>query len=216
MYHYYNITNIYLFNLFLFFSFSYTGSLWHTGFLQMQSVRVSLQLQCVHFSCCGTKCLFEVHKFLQLQYTGLIAPHHLNSPTCGILVPQPRIKPTSSELEDRFLITGPTGKSQYVFYNCLCIYFYWTSLVAQMVKCLSTMRETWVRSLSQEDSLEKEMETHSSTLAQKIPWTEEPGAGYCPRGRNLVQATVHGVAKSGTQLSDFIFTLFSFAEIFLS
>ena len=40
-----------------------------------------------------------------------------------------------------------------------------TSLVAQMVKCLSTMQETWVRSLGQEDSLEKEMATHSSILA---------------------------------------------------
>ena len=57
-----------------------------------------------------------------------------------------------------------------------------TSLVAQTVKCLSTMRETWVRSLGQEDSLEKEMAIHSSTLAWKIPWTEELGAGHCPWG----------------------------------
>ena len=47
------------------------------------------------------------------------------------------------------------------------------------VKRLFTMRETWVLSLGQEDSLEKEMATHSSTLAWKIPWTEELGAGYC-------------------------------------
>ena len=46
---------------------------------------------------------------------------------------------------------------------------------AQMVKHLSIMLETQVRSLGQEDSLEKEMVTHSSTLALKIPWTEEPG-----------------------------------------
>ena len=52
---------------------------------------------------------------------------------------------------------------------------FWTSLVAQIVKRLSTMRETWVRSLGREDPLEKEMATHSSTLAWKIPWTEEPG-----------------------------------------
>ena len=44
-----------------------------------------------------------------------------------------------------------------------------------MVKCLPTMQETWVRSLGQEDPLEKEKTTHSSTLAWKIPWTEEPG-----------------------------------------
>ena len=50
-----------------------------------------------------------------------------------------------------------------------------TSLVAQMVKRLPAMRKTRVRSLSQEDPLEKEMATHSSTLAWKIPWTEEPG-----------------------------------------
>ena len=49
------------------------------------------------------------------------------------------------------------------------------SLVAQMVKRLPIMRETWVQPLGQEDPLEKEMATHSSTLAWKIPWTEEPG-----------------------------------------
>ena len=47
--------------------------------------------------------------------------------------------------------------------------------MAQMVKRLSTMQETWVQSLSREDSLEKEMATHSSTLAWKILWIEEPG-----------------------------------------
>ena len=54
-----------------------------------------------------------------------------------------------------------------------------------MVKHLTTMRETWVRSLDQEDPLEKAMETPSSTLSWKIPWTEEPG-----------KATVHGVTES--------------------
>ena len=49
------------------------------------------------------------------------------------------------------------------------------SLVAQMVKQLPAMWETWVRSLGQEDPLEKEMTIHSSTLAWKIPWTEERG-----------------------------------------
>ena len=51
----------------------------------------------------------------------------------------------------------------------------WTSLVAQTVKCLPTMRETPVRSLGREDLLEKEVATHSSILAWKIPWTEKPG-----------------------------------------
>ena len=50
-----------------------------------------------------------------------------------------------------------------------------TSLVAQRVKCLPTMGETWVQSLGREDLLEKEMATHSSILAWKIPWMEEPG-----------------------------------------
>ena len=48
------------------------------------------------------------------------------------------------------------------------------SLVAQTVKRLPTMWETWVQSLGREDPLEKEMATHSSTLAWKIPWMEEP------------------------------------------
>ena len=49
------------------------------------------------------------------------------------------------------------------------------SLTAQLVKNLPAMRETWVRSLGREDPLEKEMATHSSILAWRIPWTEEPG-----------------------------------------
>ena len=49
-----------------------------------------------------------------------------------------------------------------------------TSLVAHMVKSLPAMQETWVRSLGREDPVKKEMATHSSTLAWKIPWTEEP------------------------------------------
>ena len=49
-----------------------------------------------------------------------------------------------------------------------------TSLVAQTIKRLPTVQETWVQSLDRED-LEKEMTTHSSMLAWKIPWMEEPG-----------------------------------------
>ena len=51
----------------------------------------------------------------------------------------------------------------------------WVSLVAQMIKNLPVMQETWVRSLGQEVPLEKEMVTHSSILAWRIPWTEELG-----------------------------------------
>ena len=51
----------------------------------------------------------------------------------------------------------------------------WAFLVAQKVKHLAAMQETQVRSLGQEDPLEKEMATQSSNLAWKIPWTEESG-----------------------------------------
>ena len=64
------------------------------------------------------------------------------------------------------------------------------SLVAQAVKRLPARRETWVRFLGREDPLEKEMATYSSTLAWKIPWTEEPDR-------------LQGVAKSRTRMSDF-------------
>ena len=60
-------------------------------------------------------------------------------------------------------------------------------LVAQMVKNLPVMREIWVQVLVREDPLESGMTTHSSILAWRIPWTEEPGG-----------ATIHGVAKSWT------------------
>ena len=65
----------------------------------------------------------------------------------------------------------------------------WASLVAQMVKNLPTMQKTWVRSLGWEDPLEEGMATHSSILAWRIPWTEEPGG-----------ATVYGVSKSQTRV----------------
>ena len=57
----------------------------------------------------------------------------------------------------------------------------WASLVAQLVKNLLAMRETWVQSLGWEDPLEKEKATHSSILAWRIPWTK-----------------IHGVAESDT------------------
>ena len=59
------------------------------------------------------------------------------------------------------------------------------SVVAQMVKNLPSMQEIWVQSLGQEDPLEKEMVPHSSILAWRIPWTEEPG-GLQPRGAQRV------------------------------
>ena len=56
------------------------------------------------------------------------------------------------------------------------------SLVAQMVKNMLVMQKTWVQSLGRDDPLEKEMATHSSILAWRIPWTEEPGGLYSPWG----------------------------------
>ena len=47
--------------------------------------------------------------------------------------------------------------------------------MVQRLKCLPAMQETWVQSLGREDPLEKEMATHSSILAWRIPWMEEPG-----------------------------------------
>ena len=67
--------------------------------------------------------------------------------------------------------------------------------MAQMVKRLPALRETRVQSMGQEDPLEKEMATHSTTLAWKIPWMEEPG-GLQSMG-----------PQSRTRLSDFTFFL---------
>ena len=61
--------------------------------------------------------------------------------------------------------------------------------MAQMVKHLPAVRETRVRSLGWEDLLEKEMATHSSTLAWRIPRTEEPGRLYSPWGRKESDTT---------------------------
>ena len=54
-------------------------------------------------------------------------------------------------------------------------YGIWASLVAQIVKNLPSLQETWVLSLGREDPLEEIMAAHSSILAWRIPWTEEPG-----------------------------------------
>ena len=71
----------------------------------------------------------------------------------------------------------------------LIVYILQASLVAQMVKNLPPLQETWVQSLGREDPPEEGMTTHSRILAWSIPWTEEPGG-----------ATVHGVPKSRTRL----------------
>ena len=79
----------------------------------------------------------------------------------------------------------------FVLENSFTILLKRASLVAQMVKNLPAMLETWVRSLGWEDPLEKGMATHSSILAWRIPM--DKGAWW---------ATVHGITKSRAQLSD--------------
>ena len=75
-------------------------------------------------------------------------------------------------------------------YIYVCVYI-WASLVAQLVKNLPVMQETWVQSLGWEDPLEEGMAIHSSILALRIPM--DRGAWW---------ATIHGVAKGSTGLSD--------------
>ena len=70
------------------------------------------------------------------------------------------------------MVNQYTHTQKYLYYIYVCV---WASLVAQIVKCLPTMQETWVRSLGREDPLEKEMATHFSILAWRIPRTKEPG-----------------------------------------
>ena len=89
----------------------------------------------------------------------------------------------SGALERIYILLGGGGSTD------TDIYIYvWGSLVAQLVRNLPAMRETWVRSLGWEDPLEKGKATYSSILAWRIPWT-----------------TVHGFAESDTRLSDFHF-----------
>ena len=63
----------------------------------------------------------------------------------------------------------------FIIVICYTLQYSWASLVAQLVKNLPAMRETWIESLGWKDPLEKEIVTHSSILAWRIPWTEKPG-----------------------------------------
>ena len=80
----------------------------------------------------------------------------------------------------KFMCSSPLTRKRndwiYILNSLLCdLLCKWASLVAQMVKNLSSMQETWVWSLYWEDPLEKEMATPSSVLVWRITWTEEPG-----------------------------------------
>ena len=94
----------------------------------------------------------------QEYWSGLLpflSPGHL---------PDPGIEPTPPALAGGFFTPAPSGESAY-----------WASVAAQLVKNPPARQETPVQSLGREDPLEKELATHSSTLAWRIPWTEEPG-----------------------------------------
>ena len=85
-------------------------------------------------------------------------------------------------------------------------YASWASLVAQLVKNLPVMQETWVQSLGQEDPLENIMAAHSSILAWRIPWTEEPGRlqsmGLQRVGHDWVTFTLCWLYKIGSEVSE--------------
>ena len=111
----------------------------------------------------------------QEYWSGLPFPPPGDLPDPGIepWAPVPDCCRQTPALQANSLPTEPPGKAILWFLNIF--YICYPTLVAQTVKCLPTMREMWVQSLGWEDPLEKEMATHSSTLAWKIPWMEEPG-----------------------------------------
>ena len=114
------------------------------------------------------------------------------SKTVGLNLSIQKTKIMASSPITSWQIDGETMETETLFWGASKSLYFGTSLVAQMVKHLPEVQETQVRSLGWEDPLEKEMATHSSILAWKIPWTEEPG-----RLQSL------GLQKSRTQLSDF-------------
>ena len=122
-------------------------------------VAVAVSLSCVRlhdsWTAAGWVSLaFTVSRsLLRFMSTELVMPYNHLILCCPLLL-----------LPSTFLAPGSFPVSQL-----------FASLVAQMVKRLPVMHKTQVRSLSQEDPLKKEMATHSSILAWRIPWTEEPG-----------------------------------------
>ena len=95
------------------------------------------------------------------------------------------------------------------FHHFFTVNFTWMlpSLVAQRLKRLPAVRETWVRSLGWQDPLEKEMATHSSILVWRIPWTEEPGrsTGSQRVGHDWVTSLTHSHSPEVNYISfDFL------------
>ena len=110
---------------------------------------------------------YSVHGIFQAR-----VPEWVPFPSPGDL-PDPGIKPRFPALQADALTSEPQSGLVLVFANYMELHH--LSLVAQRLKRLPAMRETWVQSLGREDPLEKEMATHSTILAWRIPWTEEPG-----------------------------------------
>ena len=95
-----------------------------------------------------------------------------------------------NRLTQKKRLTLVLGKKQTdnIFFKIYLCAVYRASLIAHSVKNLPAMQETLVRFLGQEDPLEKEMGTHSSILAWRIPWTEGCLAGHSPRGLQSMES----------------------------
>ena len=145
-------------------------------------------LECNIYSLLKSTCDTIFRFFFLCIVLGLLAKLYSHVTTTAIKIQNSSITPRNSWLLHFYSTSAPTPrlckqKSVFCSYNCVFfrVSFNWnpilcrTSLVAQTVKSLSTMWETRVQSLGWEDPLEKEMAIHSSTIAWKIPWTEEPG-----------------------------------------
>ena len=143
------------------------------GFVSQLPLKKSCQIH-VH-SPANTKQFFFYRVFESEKVKVLVAQYCIQ--LCGDPIdcssPGPYVHGIlQARILERVGISSSRGSSQlrdWAQVSCIA------SLVAQTVKHLPTMRETRVQSLGREDPLEKEMATHSSILAWKIPWTEEPG-----------------------------------------
>ena len=121
----------------------------------------------------GSKCVFKEWTFDAKDTLPISLQSFPESFPVSLFLPPPCMKDFSKFHPQSGLLilsTIPINPSLWITsWHC------WASLVAQRLKRLPAIRERWVRSLGQEDHLEKEMATHSSVLAWRIPWTEEPG-----------------------------------------
>ena len=111
---------------------------------------------------------------------------HMSPPSRTSLPAPTPSHPSSLSQSPGLSSLSHTANSHWLSILHMMVYMFRDSLVVQMIKRLPAMRETRVWSPSQEDPLDKEMATHFSTLAWKIPWMEEPG-GLQPMGSQRVR-----------------------------